>query len=299
MTSPGADVEREPIETHEALGDRDVADREDGGAKLDRLAFCQLDRMAEHHRHELRRRDRHRGRADDPTAAHDGDLRAELLDLLELVRDEDDAHPVRRELTQRREQEVALVGGDARRRLVEDEDVRPEPEQSRDLDLLALADRERARRRIQVEPEAEAVAKDGDRLARATAVEAHAARAGRQDVVEDRHRQEEEGVLVEHPDAGGDGGGGRPERDRRPVEEDRPRIGRVEARHDLHERRLAGAVLPQQAVQAPARDCQVDAVVGTDRPEVLVDVTQLEAHATRPLRAGTGSGRDEDDGEVG
>ena len=67
--------------------------------------------------------------------------------------------PSRGERAQRVEEQLALVGGDARRRLVEDEHPRAQPEQAGDLELLALADRERARRRVEVEGEAEAVAR--------------------------------------------------------------------------------------------------------------------------------------------
>ncbi len=71
---------------------------------------------------------------------------------------------------------------------------------------------------------------------------------------------------------------GEPRCDVRAVEHDLAGIGDVEAGQDLHEGGLAGAVLAEQAVQAPAVDVHADAVIGADRPEVLVDVAQLEAH---------------------
>ncbi len=93
--------------------------------------------------------------------------------------------------------------------LVEDEHARTEPEQPRDLDLLALADRQRARRRLEVEAEAEAVAQLLHLVSHLCRASAERARAAEQEVVEHRHGQEDQGILVQHADAG--------RRSRRPV----------------------------------------------------------------------------------
>ena len=49
---------------------------------------------AEHHLDELVRRARHGRLSDQPPAPHHADSPAQVLDLIELVRDEDDAHPL-------------------------------------------------------------------------------------------------------------------------------------------------------------------------------------------------------------
>ena len=50
---------------------------------------------------------------------------------------------------------------------------------------------------------------------------------------------------------------------------DRCRVGAIEAVEDVHQRRLAGAVAAEQAVDLAAADREVDAVQGHDRTEVL------------------------------
>jgi len=49
-------------------------------------------------------------------------LRAQSLDLLQLVGDKDDGEPLFRQLTQRREKKLFLRLGDARSRLIQDND---------------------------------------------------------------------------------------------------------------------------------------------------------------------------------
>ena len=67
------------------------------------------------------------------------------------------------------------------------------------------------------------------------------------------------------------------------VDPDDPPIGLVEAVEDVHQRRLAGAVLADDAVDRAGGDPQIDAPVGVDRPEALVDADQLDRR--RPLAA--------------
>src|SRR4030042_1493928 len=74
--------------------------------------------------------------ADHRSPAHDAHPRAELLDLFELVRHEDDDHALVRERAEDLEQRGPLRGRDARRRLVQDEHPGAQPAQSRDLDPL-------------------------------------------------------------------------------------------------------------------------------------------------------------------
>ena len=83
-----------------------------------------------------------RGRGDDLTPAQDADAVGDLQDLVELVRDEDDAEALRRHAAQRLQQTARLLRREDGGRLVEDEDARAEVEQAQDLDPLLLADGE-------------------------------------------------------------------------------------------------------------------------------------------------------------
>ena len=47
-------------------------------------------------------------------------------------------------------------------------------------------------------------------------------------------------------------------------------VGLVEAVEDRHQRRLAGAVLADDAVDGAALDFQIDVAIGADRAEALV-----------------------------
>ena len=66
----------------------------------------------------------------------------DLQDLIELVRDEDDAEALRRHAAQRPQQTPRLLRREDGGRLIEHEDARPEIEQTQDLDPLLLADGE-------------------------------------------------------------------------------------------------------------------------------------------------------------
>ena len=72
--------------------------------------------------------------------SQDSYLAAEELDILKLVRDENDGHSLRRELFQGVEELFLLWLADAGRRLIEDQDTGTAPEQPEDFELLALAD---------------------------------------------------------------------------------------------------------------------------------------------------------------
>jgi hypothetical protein len=60
------------------------------------------------------------------------------------------------------------------------------------------------------------------------------------------------------------------------VDQDLARIGLVEAVEDRHQRRLAGAVLADDAVDRALADADVDVLVGLDRAERLGDAAKLD-----------------------
>ena len=100
--------------------------------------------LADHHpRHRLRRLLRRHAGAGDLAGAQHRRRVAELLDLVQLVADVEDAAALRRQLAQRLEQLAHGLRRQHRRRLVHDQELRVLQQAADDLDALALADRQR------------------------------------------------------------------------------------------------------------------------------------------------------------
>jgi hypothetical protein len=94
---------------------------------------------------------------------------------------------------------------------------------------------------------------------------------------EDRDEHE---VLVDHADAGADRVARVPEGHRGPVNEDLPLVLLVQAVQDVHQGRLAGAILAEQGMDLPGRDREVDSLVRDDAGEAFRDATELELHVS-------------------
>ena len=78
-------------------------------------------------------------------------------------------------------------------------------------------------------------------------------------------------MLVDHADAMRDRIAGRSESDRHTVDLDLAAIRSVEPGQDAHQRRLAGAVLPNQGVNLAPGGLEIDLIVGHHRSEPLTD----------------------------
>ena len=65
------------------------------------------------------------------------------------------------------------------------------------------------------------------------------------------------------------------------VDLDGPGVRRLDAVQDLHQRRLAGAVLADDGVDGAAVHVDVDVVVGDDTGESLADATQSDRDRQR------------------
>jgi hypothetical protein len=85
-------------------------------------------------------------------------------------------------------------------------------------------------------------------------------------------------MLMDHADAGGDGGVGVEDPGRLAVDEDLAGISLIEAVEDAHQRRLAGAVLADDSVDLALPDLHVDVLVGVNEAEFLVDPLQLNGN---------------------
>src|SRR3546814_15506524 len=88
-------------------------------------------------------------------------------------------------------------------------------------------------------------------------------------VLHHRHGVHQHEVLMHHADAGGDGVARRADRHRPPVDEDLAAVGLVEAVEDAHQRRLAGAVLADDAVDGSGLPRPADVAVRLDRKSVV------------------------------
>ena len=91
-----------------------------------------------------------------------------------------------------------------------------------------------------------------------------------------RHDRDEHEVLVHHPDPAADRVLRGAEADALALEQDLALVGPVEPVDDVHQRRLAGAVLAEEGVHLARDEVEVDVVVREDARELLGDAAQLE-----------------------
>ena len=217
--------------------------------------------------------------ADDPAAPDDRDPVGDLEDLVQLVADEDDAVALACEPSQDREDLVGLLRREDSGRLVEDEDPGIAVEGLEDLDPLLPADGEGTNLDLGIDLETEPPAELDDPTLRLAPVEedpvGHRLLA-EEDVLGHGQDGDQHEVLVDHVDATIDRVGWAGDRDRRPVQEDLALVRGREPVEDVHERRLAGAVLAEQSVDLAGTDLEVDAVVRHDPGVPLRDAAHLE-----------------------
>ncbi len=144
-----------------------------------------------------------------------------------------------------------------------------------DLDTLALAGGQRVDGTMRVERESVPGRDFADARGQAGT---GAIRLERQrDVLADGQRLEQREVLEHHADAKAPCGGGAGDGDFAAFPEDRSVIRLDDAVDDLHQRRLAGAVLAQHRVNFPGQHGKVDVFVGDDRRISLGDAGEPQA----------------------
>ena len=221
-------------------------------------------------------------------AAHDADRVGHRHDLAQLVGDEDDRLALLLEVLEDAEQVVGLRGGQDAGRLVEDQDVALAVERLQDLHPLLQPDRELAHHGVGVDLELVLVLEPlqlrprlGERGAQQPPV-----LGAEDDVLEHGEGLDQHEVLMHHADPGADRRQAVGDRHGLAVDADLAGVGLVEAVEDRHQRRLAGAVLADDAVDGAAADGEVDVPVGLDRPEALGDADELdgERRAAAPRR---------------
>ena len=97
------------------------------------------------------------------------------------------------------------------------------------------------------------------------------------DVLYDGEIFDQHEMLVDHADAERDGVVRRLDRDGFAADFDLAAVGLVKAVEDRHQRRLARAVLSDDAADGAALDGQIDVAIGPDSTETLVDSDEFDS----------------------
>ena len=279
------DIEVHRVELDAAVLGAHAGQAEETVARGAGHALSRGDLPLEHHGDQAVDLERGQRLSDEPPLPEHGDAGAELLHLLQLVRDEQDGLALVGQAAKSGEELLALGGADPGRGLVEDEHAGAEPQEAEELELLPLADREGLDVGLEIdrEPQRRRPARRPPWPLRPAGDESP--RGADEQVVDDAHGREIEGVLVQHADAVADRVGRGAHGDRLAVEHDLPAVRRLEAREDLHEGALARPVLAEDALDASGGNREGDAVVGFDRAEMLADISYLYFHPNSgPLR---------------
>ncbi len=278
----GAHVEGDVVDHGDAarIPDRQVLDRQldRGGVGL-ALLDAQQHAAADHQLGQfLDRGLRGLARRHHRALPHHRDIVGDRHDLAQLVGDEDDGLALFLELLEDAEQMIGLGRRQHAGRLVEDQDVGAAIERLQDLDALLQADRQFLDDRVGIDFQPvfpleplELGARLGD-----AGLQQRLALGAEDDVLENGEILDQHEVLVDHADADGDGIVRRVDDHRLAADADLAAVGLVEAVEDRHQRRLAGAVLADDAVDGAALDFQMDVAVGMDRAETLVDADKLD-----------------------
>ena len=238
-------------------------------------------------------------RPDLEAVAKHGHAAGDREDLVEPVRDVEDAQPLLLDIADRREQVLDLGPRQRRGRLVEHQDLRRlvgVPEGASDRDHRSL----RGRQVADGAPDVDVVeAEGGEHAAGARALGRPAdpsAPAGGEPATErkvlDQIQRVDEGqVLMDEPEARLARGGGGPEADLLASDDHRRAVlGAVESGQQLDQGRLARPVLPDQGMDLARRDVEIDREQGASARERLREVRDLEDRGHPDTSSGRGVG---------
>ena len=230
--------------------------------------------------------------ADVPAVPHDGDPVAEIKDLVEAVRDEEDAGSLVPEAAGDGEQPLHFDTAQGGRRLIHHEHFGVERNGLGDFDDLLVRNGESLgnARRIDGDTEAlEELAGLPDHGCLADQAEPALGLASDEDVLRDAEVRKQRGFLVDDGDSGGLAVADVAELNALPADPEVARIRMVQACEDLDQSGLSGAVLADQCVDFSGSD--FDGAVGQrdHRAEGLGRVGKGEYRAGS-VRRGTGPG---------
>ena len=235
-----------------------------------------------HRRQTLTRGLRRRGAPHHLTVPQHRDLVGDDHYLGQLVGDEDEPAAFVGQRSQRGEQVVHFGRREHRRRLVEHQQPCFPIQRLENLRPLTLADSKLPDVRIGVDGESVAFGHLHQPLPHRRHVrEASAPVQAQRHVLGHRQRRHQHEVLVDHADPVVNRGGRRGNLDRCPLDPDLAFVGPVQAVEDLHQRALAGAVLPQQRVDLAGLNSEVDVLVRDDARETLGDAGHLQHRRSR------------------
>ncbi len=193
--------------------------------------------------------------ADELAVAEHRHLVGDLEQLVHLVGDVDDALALGLQCPDDPEQMLDLALRDRRGRLVHDEDVGIVGDGLGDFDHLAIGDGKVADLRLGIERNVEPLEqrlRPSTHLVMPDEAECIQRLAADPDVFGDRHEVHQVEFLMDHGDAVLERVERRRQLDLLPLQLEGARIGRVDAGDDLHQRRLAGAVLAHQRMNVAA-----------------------------------------------
>ena len=199
-------------------------------------------------------------------------------DFTQLVGDKDDRFPLGAQPAEHPEKLVRLLRRQHRRRLVQNQDICLAIERLEDLHPLLQTDGQVFHRYIQGRLEAVIPAQPFQ--FRPSPVQAagqpRPALDSENDVFQHGEILHQHEMLVDHADAGGDRLVGAPQVDRPPVNPDLARVRGMKSVDDVHQRRLPGSVLANQAVHRARGDRKGHSPIGVDHTKAFVDSAQLK-----------------------
>ena len=225
--------------------------------------------------------------ADERAVAQHGDAIGDLAHLVEVVRDEEDARAGRRRIADEREQHFDSLSRQEDRRLVEHEysPVRADAanllDRANDREERPLDRLQAGNDRRRVDPQAVAL----ERLARLPPFappgdpEAGARRRelGHTQVLEHAEGLDQPEILVDEAEPEPAKLAGRERQlHRLAVDQQLPLVRVVEPGENLDQRRLPRAVLPEESVDLPGEQAQIDAAKRLRSAEALRELAQLE-----------------------
>jgi hypothetical protein len=234
-------------------------------------------------RHLLARQVRGGVARDEAAVAHHDHLVGDALHLVELVRDVDESHAVGLELRHQREQALRFRWRERRGRLVHDQQPRPAGKRPGDLDQLLLRHDELAHLGVGIGLQPHLAHHRRRAFAHRRVVEPPAAPllVAEEDVLRDGQVLGQVELLVDQHDAGGLGGARSRELRRAAVDAQLAAGGRLVAGGDLHQRRLARAVLAEQPVDPAGLQRETDPVQHLHRAEGLDHLVERQGDAHR------------------
>ena len=210
---------------------------------------------------------------DQPAGAQHGHAVGNLGDLGQLVRDQDHRSLRVGDAAADVEQGADLARRQHRRRLVEYQEPGVAHQALHDLGALALSHRQFADHGVGIEHEAEAVGDVANAVAEFAALQ-HALRLTQHQVLDNGHARHQAEVLVHHGDALLQRLGRTGRQPRALTEKHLAGAGRVDAEDQVAERRLAGAVLAQQAMNGAGLYVQRYAFQGLQAAEALPEAPE-------------------------